>query len=142
MHKEHYLRGRTMEDLEKHLRDGLSHVGAHAEASHETELDGLRGLLDVAHDGDVVAVMTHSHQAELHAWLLEHGATTDGPREIRRKVRAARGSGDAPIDSVPDEARDDVRIAIDALERAASHDTSPSVFGDMATSLKALLESP
>ena len=142
VHKEHYLRGRTMEDLEKHLRDGLSHVGAHAEASHETELDGLRGLLDVAHDGDVVAVMTHSHQAELHAWLLEHGATTDGPREIRRKVRAARGSGDAPIDSVPDEARDDVRIAIDALERAASHDTSPSVFGDMATSLEALLESP
>ena len=91
VHKESYLRGRTMEDLETQLRVGLARVGVAEIDSHSTELAGLQALTARASDGDVVAVMCHSDRVLLDAWLTEQGATADDAAAIRRKVIAARG---------------------------------------------------
>lgn len=94
-HKEHYLRGRTMEGLEAKLREGMSRVGASPVTSSETELAGLLELLADARDGDVLAEMVHSDRALIHEWLIDHGACIDGPSVIRRKVVAATGRHEA-----------------------------------------------
>ncbi|TWE12712.1 tetratricopeptide repeat protein [Rudaeicoccus suwonensis] len=95
VHKAHYLRGRTMENLEGFLRQGLSRAGMTPTASWRNELDGLHGLISACHDGDVLALMTHSDWQQLHTWLLAHGATSDTPATIRRKVTVARGEHEA-----------------------------------------------
>lgn len=94
-HKEHYLRGRTMEDLEARLREGMSRAGATPTASWPTELDGLHGLLAAARDGDVIAEMVHSDRALLHDYLLSIGGRPDDAAAIRRKVVGARGEHEA-----------------------------------------------
>ena len=94
-HKEHYLRGRTMEELESHLRAGLQRVGVADIASYPTELSGLRALVEAAQDGDVVAIMCHAERQEVYDWLEEAGAVADGSGDIRRKVVAARGEHEA-----------------------------------------------
>jgi cyanophycin synthetase len=90
-HKEHYLRGRTMDDLESHLRAGLARAGVSDIESYETELAGLQALVPGAGDGDVVALMCHAERSQVSAWLADQGATADTPEDIRRKVVAARG---------------------------------------------------
>lgn len=90
-HKEHYLRGRTMAELEGHLRAGLARVGVADIESYETELAGLQALVPGAADGDVVALMCHAERRQVASWLAEQGATADTPRDIRAKVVAARG---------------------------------------------------
>ncbi|MEO7268027.1 MAG: tetratricopeptide repeat protein [Knoellia sp.] len=94
-HKAQYLRGRTMEDLEAHLRIGLQRAGVPDIASFETELSGLKALVEVAHDGDVVAIMCHSEREAIYAWLAEIGAVADTTASIRRKVILARGEHEA-----------------------------------------------
>ncbi|AKU16834.1 tetratricopeptide repeat protein [Luteipulveratus mongoliensis] len=91
VHKEHYLRGRSMAELEAFLREGLTRAGVMPVTSWETELEGLQGILATARDGDVVTIMCHSHRAQLHDWLVSHGGTVDDVAAIRRKVVAARG---------------------------------------------------
>ena len=93
-HKERYLRGRSVEDLEAQLRAGLRHAGVADVASHPTELAGLVACLEFAADGDVVAVMCHAERAEIAAWLREQGATPDDAASIRSKVVRARGEHD------------------------------------------------
>jgi cyanophycin synthetase len=90
-HKEHYLRGRTMADLEGHLRVGLARAGVADIDSYQTELAGLQALVPVAADGDVVALMCHAERSRVAAWLAERGATADTPEDVRRKVVVARG---------------------------------------------------
>jgi len=90
-HKAHYLRGRTVDELEAQLRVGLARAGVGDVASYPTELSGLHALLGAAEDGDVVAVMCHAERAEIVDWLRGHGATADDPDDIRRKVVRARG---------------------------------------------------
>ena len=90
-HKEHYLRGRTMADLEAHLRIGLARAGVAEFDSYDTELEGLQALVPVAADGDVVALMCHAERGEVAAWLAAQGATADTADDVRRKVVAARG---------------------------------------------------
>ncbi|MDR6865036.1 tetratricopeptide repeat protein [Phycicoccus sp. 3266] len=90
-HKAHYLRGRTMEELESHLRAGLARAGVADIESYDTELGGLQALVPGAADGDVVALMCHSERAQVAAWLGEQGATSDTAADVRRKVVAARG---------------------------------------------------
>lgn len=140
VHKEHYLRGRTMEDLESHLRDGLARVGVSPAASHETELEGLNGLLRVAHDGDVVALMTHSHQAEIHAWLMEHGAEIDDARVIAHKARVARGVSDERVEAagLPDEVQQHLGEAITALREVTRQGYAPAAVIDALDLLAAL----
>lgn len=94
-HKAQYLRGRSMEDLEGHLRVGLQRAGVADIASFETELTGLKALVEVAHEGDVVAIMCHSEREAIYAWLAEIGAVADTSTSIRRKVIAARGEHEA-----------------------------------------------
>jgi cyanophycin synthetase len=90
-HKAHYLRGRTMDELESHLRAGLARAGVADIDSYETELAGLQALVPGAADGDVVALMCHAERSQVAAWLAQQGATPDTPEDIRRKVIAARG---------------------------------------------------
>ncbi|MGN6636140.1 MAG: tetratricopeptide repeat protein [Oryzihumus sp.] len=122
VHKEHYLRGRTMEDLETQLRIGLSRVGVAEIDSHSTELDGLKALVARASDGDVVAVMCHSDRVLLDAWLTEEGATPDDAAAIRRKVVAARGEHEqeAAITALWERQDDQARIA-DARALLSAH---------------------
>ncbi|MCG7322505.1 tetratricopeptide repeat protein [Arsenicicoccus bolidensis] len=91
VHKERYLRNRTREDLEAHLRIGLSRVGVAEVDSYPSELEGLQGILGQAGNGDVVAVMVHADWPELNAWLLEQGARPDTASSIGAKVKRARG---------------------------------------------------
>ncbi|WP_404382607.1 tetratricopeptide repeat protein [Knoellia locipacati] len=94
-HKAHYLRGRTMEELEAHLRTGLQRTGVADIASFPTELSGLQALVEAAHDGDVVAIMCHAEREAIYDWLDEVGAVADDAPDIRRKVIAARGEHEA-----------------------------------------------
>ncbi|MBB2891463.1 tetratricopeptide repeat protein [Flexivirga oryzae] len=114
VHKEHYLRGRTMQELESFLRQGLSSVGVVPTASWPDELTGLTGLLSAAHDGDVLALMTHSDRAKLHSWLVENSGTADDAAEIRRKVIAARGEHEAEREIAALWEMDDDAARIDA----------------------------
>ena len=97
VHKEHYLRGRSMDDLEAQLRIGLGRVGVGEVESYPSELEGLQAMVATAGDGDVLAVMCHADRALLHAWLTGHGGTVDCAATIRRKVDRlpgrARGRG-------------------------------------------------
>lgn len=124
-HKEHYLRGRTMQDLEERFREGLGRVGVSALSSSETELDGLRALLEDARDGDVLAEMVHADRAGLHQWLLEHGGRIDDAAAIRRKAAVAIGQHEAQdrIDALWELSDDNRRIAdAEALRRQYPHD--------------------
>lgn len=91
VHKEHYLRGRSMADLEALLRVGLGRVRVAEAASFPTELAGLQELARTASDGDVLALMCHADRPLLEEWLTAQGATVDAPDDIRHKVVAARG---------------------------------------------------
>ncbi|HRW17264.1 MAG TPA: tetratricopeptide repeat protein [Dermatophilaceae bacterium] len=90
-HKLKYLRGRTLENIEGHLRAGLARAGVGDAAAYQTEVEGLEALLALALPGDVVGLMCHEQRAVVEQRLAELGATADDPRTIRRKVVAARG---------------------------------------------------
>lgn len=94
-HKTHYLRGRSMEELESHLRIGLQRVGVADVASFTTELEGLKALVDASHEGDVAAIMCHAERQAVYDWLAETGAVADDAAAIRRKVVVARGEHEA-----------------------------------------------
>lgn len=91
VHKGHYLRGRTTADLEAQFVQGLANVGAVSSGSSADEVSGLEALVEHMADGDVGALMVHRDRAGVVEWLTEHGAHQDSPRQIRRKVVAARG---------------------------------------------------
>jgi len=91
VHKERYLRGRTIEDLEAWLRRGAASVGVTDLPTFANELAGLQGLLAEAGPGDVVAVMVHADRADLEAWIRSAEGTSDDPDAVRAKVVAARG---------------------------------------------------
>ncbi|MEO7236349.1 MAG: tetratricopeptide repeat protein [Lapillicoccus sp.] len=90
-HKPKYLRGRTLDDIDTHLRTGLARVGVVDVDSYATEMEGLLALWPTVADGDVVAFMCHDMQVEVRDWLAAQGATADDARAVRRKVVAARG---------------------------------------------------
>ncbi|HEU4999013.1 MAG TPA: tetratricopeptide repeat protein [Lapillicoccus sp.] len=90
-HKPKYRRGRTIEDIDEHLRVGLARVGVGDVESYASEMDGLVAVVPTLADGDVLAFMCHDSRLAVTGWLAERGATVDDPRTIRRKVVAARG---------------------------------------------------
>ena len=87
-HKSKYLRGRTLESLEGHLRAGLERVGMTDVPAYDTEVESLAALVAQAADGDVVGLMCHAQFDQVGEWLAEHGATGDDPETLGRKVRA------------------------------------------------------
>ena len=121
-HKEHYLRGRSIAEMEAPLLAGLAVSGvAHAEST-ATEVEGLEMLVAAASPGDVVALMCHAERAEITAWLEAHRARPDGADAIRRKVRSARGEhpAQAEIDALWEIEDESERIARAAQLHAAA----------------------
>jgi cyanophycin synthetase len=90
-HKQKYLRGRSVAEMEDLMREGAAAVGVHDVPAFETELAALQSLVATASLADVIGVMCHAEREEIDHWLRANGATVDGPDELRRKVLAARG---------------------------------------------------
>ncbi|HEX4470753.1 MAG TPA: Mur ligase family protein [Nocardioides sp.] len=88
-HKEHYLRGRSIEELETLLRDGAERVGVSDVPAYPTEVACLAALVARAEPGDVVGLMCHAERQEVYDWISEHGGTADTPERLGEKVRAA-----------------------------------------------------
>ena len=91
VHKAKYLRGQSMETINKLIKEGAAHAGVQINRSHDSELGGLVSLVDQARNGDVVAIMTHQDRELLDQWLLDHGATRDSADVLTTKVLAAQG---------------------------------------------------
>jgi len=89
-HKERYLRGRTLEELEGLLREGAERVGVTDVPAYPTEVDCLAALVTQARAGDVVGLMCHAQREQVYDWIAEHGGSADTPAQLAEKVRAAR----------------------------------------------------
>jgi cyanophycin synthetase len=90
VHKQNYLRGRSMDHISELIYEGAAHAGMEIQATHDSELGGLTSLVDQATNGDVVAIMTHQDRELLDQWLLDHGASRDSSAVLRSKVLQAR----------------------------------------------------
>jgi cyanophycin synthetase len=88
-HKAHYLRGRTVEELDSLLRAGASRVGVDDIRSHATEVEALAALVEQAQPGDVVGLMCHAERQEVYDWIAAQGGTPDDPHVLADKVRTA-----------------------------------------------------
>lgn len=88
-HKEKYLRGRTIEELEELMRAGAQRVGVSDIVSYPTEVDSLAALVAEAESGDVVGLMCHAQRNEVYEWIAAQGGTADSPERLREKVRAS-----------------------------------------------------
>ncbi len=88
-HKQHYLRGRSLEELDGLLRDGAERVGVTDVTSYGTEVECLDGLVKEAGPGDVVGLMCHAEREQVYDWIAAHGGTPDTPVDLAAKVRAA-----------------------------------------------------
>ncbi len=88
-HKQHYLRGRTTEELEGLMRAGAARVGVEDVPAHPTEVDALEALVGQAGPGDVVGLMCHAERDAVYEWIARHGGTPDDPATIGAKVREA-----------------------------------------------------
>ena len=88
-HKEHYLRGRTMDEIDQLLRAGAARVGVEDIDTHRTEVEALAALVAQARPGDVVGLMCHAEREEVYDWIAAHGGTPDTPEQLAAKVRAA-----------------------------------------------------
>ncbi len=86
---EHYLRGRTREDIVRRLREGAAKAGVRDVDCYRDELRALEGLLTRAKPGDVAGVTALSMRPEIFEWLEGHGATRMSPADVRRAVRRA-----------------------------------------------------
>jgi cyanophycin synthetase len=90
-HKQRYLRGRSLDEVDTLLRTGAERVGVTDIESYPTELDSLQALLKQAEPGDVVGLMCHAERQQVYDWLAAQGATPDSPEQLREKVRRAAG---------------------------------------------------
>lgn len=133
-HKPKYRRGRSIEDIDEHLRIGLARVGIGDVESFDTEMEGLVGVVPALADGDVLAFMCHDSRPAVQAWLAERGATADDPRTIRRKVVAARGEHEleGEIAELWTMADDAARVAA-AEELAAGSPDDPRLVFELAS---------
>ena len=123
-HKPKYLRGRTLAEVDQHLRTGLARVGIGEVESYDTEMEGLLAVVPTLGDGDVLAFMCHDSQAAIRVWLADHGGTVDDPRTIRRKVVAARGEHELETEIAQLWAMTDDAARIAAAERLVSEHPS------------------
>jgi cyanophycin synthetase len=88
-HKERYLRGRTIDELDHLFRAGASRVGVEDVPAYPTEVEALEGLVKQAEPGDVVGLMCHEDRQGVYDWLESQAFTVDSPETLRDKVRAA-----------------------------------------------------
>ncbi|HRD60985.1 Mur ligase family protein [uncultured Nocardioides sp.] len=88
-HKQRYLRGRTIDELEGLMRAGAQRVGVTDVPAYPTEVACLAALVERAEPGDVVGLMCHAERQEVYDWIAEHGGTPDSPETLRYKVVSA-----------------------------------------------------
>jgi len=88
-HKDRYLRGRTIEELDALLRAGAERVGVTGIPAYPTEVACLAALVGQALPGDVVGLMCHAQRQEVYDWIAAEGGTPDSPEVLALKVRAA-----------------------------------------------------
>ena len=88
-HKQKYLRGRTVEEMDTLLRTGAERVGVTGVASYPTELASLQALLEQAGPADVVGLMCHAERQEVYDWLASVGATPDSAERLAARVQRA-----------------------------------------------------
>jgi cyanophycin synthetase len=119
-HKPKYLRGRTIAEVDQHLRTGLARAGIGEVESYGTEMEGLLAAVPALADGDALAFMCHDSQAAMRAWLADHGGTVDDPLTIRRKVVAARGEHELESEIAQLWAMTDDAERIEAADRLVS----------------------
>ncbi len=132
-HKPRYRRGRSIDEIDQHLRIGLARVGIGEVDSYGTELEGLVAMVPTLADGDVLAFMCHDSQPAVQGWLAEHGATVDDPRTIRRKVVASRGEHELEPEIAALWAMDDDAARIAAAEElVAEHPDDPRLAFELA----------
>jgi cyanophycin synthetase len=93
--KRKYLRGRTVEEMNRLYREGALAAGQADVPAFPTELAALAALLDESEPGDVCALMCHAERAAVAAWLRDRGAAPIGPAELRALATAARAPGPA-----------------------------------------------
>ena len=87
--KPHYLRGRTLEEMNALLRSGARDGGYTGEIEAiPNEITALQTVLGRARRGDVCAVMTHVERAEIFEWLAAQGFRPVGPDRLRTLVGA------------------------------------------------------
>ncbi|MGA8256029.1 MAG: Mur ligase, partial [Nocardioides sp.] len=89
-HKEKYLRGRTIDELETLMRAGAERVGVTGVPAYPTEVAALSALVGQALPGDVVGLMCHAERQECYDWIAEHGGTPDSNETLATKVRQSR----------------------------------------------------
>jgi cyanophycin synthetase len=89
IHKQRYLRGRTIEEMESLLREGAARVGVTDVPAYPTEVEGLAALVERARPGDVVGLMCHDDRQGVYDWIAAQGGTSDDPDVLREKVRSA-----------------------------------------------------
>lgn len=88
-HKDKYLRGRTVEELDELMRTGAARVGVTSFASYPTEVAALSALVGQALPGDVVGLMCHAEREEVYDWIALQGGTPDTNETLAAKVRQA-----------------------------------------------------
>ncbi len=91
-HKEWYLRGRTMDEIDVLLRAGAARVGVTDIETYRTEVECLAALVARTEPGDVVGLMCHAERQEAYDWIAAHGGTPDSPETLTAKVRAAQST--------------------------------------------------
>ncbi|MCA1587512.1 MAG: Mur ligase [Chloroflexi bacterium] len=85
--KRHYLRGRTLDDMNAILRRAAAEGGYQTEIPAEpTELAALQWLLGRARRGDVCAVMAHVERSELFEWLASEAFRQVTLDRLRRVI--------------------------------------------------------
>ncbi len=88
-HKQRYLRGRTLDELDGLLRAGAARVGVTEIVSYPTEVECLAAMVARAEPGDVVGLMCHAERQDCYDWITDHGGSGDSPETLAAKVRAA-----------------------------------------------------
>ncbi len=137
-HKPKYVRGRTVAEIEGHLRTGLARVGTAEATAYDSELEALVAMLAVAADGDVVGLMCHEQRGPVAELIAERGGTVDDPRTIRRKVVAARGQHEAEDEIAAVWALSDAAARVTAAGRlAAAHPRDPRLAFEWACAVDA-----
>jgi cyanophycin synthetase len=88
--KEHYLRGRDLEEMNELLRRGAREGGYDGEIpSTGSELGALQQMLKRARRGDVCVVMAHAERRELFEWLTSKGFVPVDHERLREVVGEA-----------------------------------------------------
>ncbi|MGH2669063.1 MAG: Mur ligase, partial [bacterium] len=91
--KRHYLRGRTVADMNAIFRAGAAVGGyRHRVPAYRTELASLKALLARGRRGDVVAVMSHVEREEIFAWLDKAGYRPLSPLRLRALLARRRNA--------------------------------------------------